>query len=93
MPSPSERATEIVKQRGEQYGSPTPIAATTAELWNAWLGVEGTDEVIHTIEPLDVEMMMALHKIARQRHRHQDDNLTDICGYINVYDKVRLEEE
>lgn len=89
---PSERATEVVKERGKTYGSPSPIAVTTSLLWNGWLYIDGTEEVIHPISPTDVEMMMALHKIARERHSHVDDNLTDICGYINVYDVVRLED-
>jgi len=34
-------------------------------------------------------MMMALHKVARERHAPQEDNLTDICGYINIYERTK----
>ena len=80
---PSERATQVVKERAaKQYGDPTPIATTAAYLWNNWLDTE----IIH---PSDVQMMMALHKVARERHAPQEDNLTDICGYINIYERVK----
>jgi hypothetical protein len=58
-------------------------------LWTAWL--EDEDGGISLITPADVQMMMALHKMARQKHRHQRDNLTDICGYVNIYEET-LEE-
>ena len=83
MPLPSERATTIVKgDRAKKYGDPTPIAQTAAELWEAWLG----DRVIRAT---DVQMMMALHKVARERHAPQEDNLTDICGYVNIYERTK----
>lgn len=79
---PSERATEIVKgDRAIRYGNPTPIAITASELWSDWLGVKVT--------PTDVQMMMALHKVAREKHAPQEDNLTDICGYVNIYERTK----
>jgi len=91
VPLPSERATEVVKgDRAKKYGDPTPIAITASELWNAWLSAGlGIDEVIRPVEPTDVQMMMALHKVARERHAPQEDNLTDICGYINIYERTK----
>ncbi len=87
MPLPSERATEIVKgDRAKKYGDPTPIAKTAAELWNVWLG---PPETLRHIEATDVQMMMALHKVARERHAPQEDNLTDICGYVNIYERTK----
>jgi len=41
------------------------------------------------ITPSDVQMMMALHKVARERHAPQEDNLTDICGYTNIYERTK----
>ena len=89
MPLPSERATEVVQNRQETYGHPGPIYDFVAEMWNLWLGVEGTEEVIRTIDSTDVAMMLALMKIGRQRMKKNDDNLTDVCGYMNVYEMVR----
>ena len=79
---PSERATAVVRGRAaKQYGDPRPIAITASELWSDWLGVK--------VRPTDVQMMMALHKIARERHAPQEDNLTDICGYVNIYERTK----
>ena len=79
---PSERATAVVKDRAaKQYGDPTPIATLAALLWSDWLGIR--------VRPIDVQMMMALHKVARERHAPQEDNLTDICGYINIYERTK----
>jgi Domain of unknown function (DUF6378) len=89
MASPSERATEVVKDRGTTYGDPTPIAETAAAFWNEWLRVIGTEEVIRPIDATDVQMMMALHKVARERHSELEDNLTDICGYVNIYERAK----
>ena len=80
---PSERATQIVKgDRRKKYGDPTPIAITAAQLWNVWLDT-------HQITATDVQMMMALHKVARERHAPQEDNTTDICGYVNIYERTK----
>ena len=80
---PSELATKIVKaDRAKKYGDPTPIAETAAALWNNWLGT-------HQITATDVQMMMALHKVARERHAPQEDNTTDICGYVNIYSRTK----
>jgi hypothetical protein len=84
---PSERATEIVKgSRRQVYGPPRPIAETAANLWTDWLTQE--DGSLGPITPEDVQMMMALHKVAREKHRTQPDNLTDICGYVNIYEET-----
>lgn len=84
---PSERATELVKgDRRATYGPPQPIAETAAALWNTWL--TRYDGGIRAITPGDVQMMMALHKVAREKHRTTVDNRTDICGYINIYEET-----
>lgn len=84
---PSERATELVTgDRRDMYGPPSPIAATAAALWTDWLTDE--DGGISCITPADVQMMMALHKVAREKHRQQADNRTDICGYVNIYEET-----
>ena len=86
---PSERATTVVKERGESYGHPGPIHADVAVLWNLWLGVEG-DEVIRPVDESDVAIMLMLLKVARQKWRANEDNLTDICGYADVHEMVRV---
>ncbi len=87
---PSERATEIVANRGVRYGHPRPIFETTASFWNEWLakdrGALFEDGMVRSINPEDVPVLMALHKIAREKYApspHQD-NLDDVVGFINT---------
>ena len=88
----SERATKVVKGRAaKQYGDPTPIAVTAAHLWNTWLSVDHT--MLGPITPADVEMMMALHKVAREKHAPGPQNTEDICGYVNIYETVKERTE
>lgn len=65
-------------QREQDYGSPEDNFATIAHLWTAYL----SKKLIHTIEPLDVAMMMALLKIARTCSGNVViDNFIDLAGY------------
>lgn len=87
---PSERATQIVKERGKTYGDPTPIAITTCALWNDWLelpGVTDPEGLIRAIDPrADYGIMLALHKLARHRHSpDHEDHVDDVAGYMNVH--------
>ena len=85
-PMPSERATTIViGDMRAMYGDPSPIAETARQLWSIWLLNDDTG-AIRELTRADVHMMLALHKVAREKHRHIKDNLTDICGYVNLYE-------
>lgn len=84
---PSERATALVRgDRRKAYGDPRPIAATAAIFWSEWL--MESDGSIREPNDADVQMMMALHKVAREKHRPREDNRTDICGYVNIYEET-----
>lgn len=86
---PSVRATKIVEQRQGQYGHPGDIYEDVAKMWNIWLRIEGTEEVIAPIQATDVAMMQALLKICRERSKHLEDNEDDVCGYMNVRRMIR----
>lgn len=79
---PSERATEIVAQRGETYGHPADVYAVSERMYSALAPhvrkrqIPGEETALHLI----------CHKIARELvGRHADDNLDDVCGYVNVW--------
>ena len=96
MPLPSERATEVVKARGESYGDPNVHYARVADFWNSYLSIAGVtdpDGVLRMIKPEDVAMMMVLFKVGRESHKLNEDNRTDICGWTNVYEAMLAGEE
>lgn len=62
--------------RRESYGSPRESFARIATLWSAYLG--------YAISSHDVAMLMILLKMARQKNKHKEDNLVDICGYASL---------
>lgn len=86
---PSDRATRVVQDRHDQYGPPEWIYASVARVWNIWLGIQDTEDVIRPIDTSDVAMMQLILKVFREQSRHHDDNLTDIAGYANVYHLIR----
>lgn len=82
MKTPSERATQVVKDRGKTRGDPTPIAIATAIMWGGYLG--------RAMSPEDVAMLNLLQKVAREKYGKSDpDNLTDIAGWADVYEMVK----
>lgn len=81
---PSERATEAVKQRHQQYGHPRDVYALASTMWSMIL------ECPVSIEQI-AQCMMAL-KFSREINKHHPDNLTDICGYTNVLEMVLSRE-
>lgn len=77
---PSERATEVVQKRQKTYGHPTPVHESAAAFWS---------EILNTsVKPEQVTLCLLALKLAREIHKPLPDNLTDICGYANVYEMV-----
>lgn len=68
----------ITGDRKDSYGDTTLV---TASLWSAYLKTE--------ITPAQVCLCMALLKIARESHKHKQDNLIDAAGYIALADKEK----
>lgn len=71
--------------RQKSYGSASQMCNHIAEMWNAYLGLHGRER----ITAQQVPYMMMLLKLARESHKHKEDNLVDMLGYIGVADKVR----
>jgi Domain of unknown function (DUF6378) len=81
MASPSERATQVVHDRGKSYGHPAPIYEKVAAIWS---------EILDTsVSPQQVALCMIALKLGRECVKPLEDNITDICGYANVYEMIR----
>ena len=63
----------VCGDREQDYGSPEDNFAVIAALWTAYTGTDVT--------PKDVDMMMALLKIARAKAGSKPDTYIDLAGY------------
>lgn len=80
--TPSEKGAEAVADREGKYGHPADIFKKTAIIWTGIL----EDKLKTPIEPHEVGLLMAGHKIAREAQNPDTvrDNLDDTCGYMNT---------
>lgn len=70
-------AYEVVNAaRQDDYGSPAASLTRIATMWTAYLE--------QPVNARDVAMLLALMKIAREAHRHKEDNLLDAAAYIGL---------
>jgi len=66
--------TLVTKDREDSHGKPEDTFSLIARLWSEYLD--------HQISEVDVAMLMALLKIARQRgNNSHTDNYIDLAGY------------
>lgn len=72
------KCSEILQERGEQYGDAHDLYKITARLWSGYLQ--------RPVTPGDVCLLMALMKIGRLAHGVEgdaaDDTFTDSINYI-----------
>src|SRR6187431_318778 len=67
----------VTGEREEQHGRPAETFTQVAVLWSDYLD--------HQISDVDVAMLLALLKIARQRgNPANSDNYIDGCGYLAI---------
>jgi hypothetical protein len=84
--SPCEQALHVVDgARADAYGSASQSLANIAHLWSVVMK--------RTVTIEQVALCMILLKVARENNKHQDDNLTDICGYTEILARARRECE
>lgn len=70
-------AEAAVRNRGENYGSPSENFARIAQLWTAYTNVDFAVE--------DVGVMMMLVKLGRlMENPHHQDSWVDIAGYSAI---------
>ena len=90
MSSVIDQAKHIIEGDREQtYGRPGKNLRKIAEQWSLYISQQSGISV--TLLEEDVCWMMALLKMARQMHRHKEDNLVDAIGYIALIEKVFLD--
>ena len=63
----------LLNDRVQDYGNPKESFERIANYWSVFLNKKLTSK--------DVAIMMILFKVAREQHRHKEDNILDICGY------------
>jgi len=68
------------KDRREQYGNPKDNLQVIADIYNAIRGDQLTPE--------DIAYVMIAVKLAREQHKHKEDNLIDLAGYAWVLNEV-----
>ena len=82
----AEKAIEVTKQRSDQYGHPRKVYASVSRLWSSYL------DLARPITPKDVALMMVLFKMGREMSKTGEDNLVDMHGYLDVYERILREE-
>lgn len=77
-------ASDVVMQRGENYGSPYDNFINIAKLWSAYTGRRFNVE--------EIGVMLMLLKVARSKHnQYHYDNWVDIAGYAAVTSEALYE--
>ena len=80
----------IMTDRQSDYGSPEDNFQRIANLWNAYLAPAGGD-MERPLAAVDVAMMMALLKVARQRgNPGHKDSYVDLAGYSACAGEIGL---
>lgn len=80
-----QTALRIIRgARAKSYGCAADDFSGVAQIWNGILG----PRLREPIRATDVPLMMVGLKLRRQGHRHKDDNLVDIHGYIALLSEI-----
>ena len=70
----------LANDRMVTYGDPLVMCNRIAEIWSGLLGF--------TVKTETVPLMLAGMKLAREAHRHQQDNLVDAAAYLRILDEI-----
>lgn len=82
-------ADKVVNQRQKSYDQPEDNFQRIADFWTAYAkGKEWEHEFISS----DVAAMMILLKVARQMWKHKPDNLIDLAGYAQCWERLEAHD-
>jgi hypothetical protein len=73
---------DITEERAADYGHPLDNWTRIAKMWSVILDIHVTPEQVGLCE--------IATKIARECHKHKQDNLTDIAGYAKASEMLRI---
>lgn len=73
-----------LSERENNYDHPKPNFERIAGYWNTFL----KDKLAQPITASDVAMLMVLMKVAREQHKHTQDNLVDMVGYTLCAERI-----
>lgn len=84
-----QEADKVVNQRQQAYDKPEDNFQRIADLWNGYARANQWPVVF---EPEDVAALMILTKMGRQIWKHKTDNLIDIAGYAQCWERLEAHE-
>lgn len=73
-------ASDIVEERGRDYGPPSENHSCTARMWSSYL--ERRYGWSPKLDAEDVCWLNVLQKISRQAHVRKRDNKVDVIGFV-----------
>jgi hypothetical protein len=82
---PSDAASKINRDRQQIYGDPTPNMEVLAALISPILGVEVSAEQAAMI----LVQVKVMREVCGGYDPEYNDNLEDVCGFVNVLYKVK----
>jgi hypothetical protein len=86
----SQRVTDLVRNRGSDYGNPAENHQLTADMWSVWLSRRLRQDIKLSAE--DVCMLNVLQKQSRLAFRTKDDSWFDVAGYTENVAMLRPEQ-
>lgn len=79
-----EEANKVVNERQTSYDGPEDNFRRIASLTSGYF----REKYGHEIDREDVAAWNILQKMARQMWQHKDDNLIDIAGYAQCWQRI-----
>lgn len=84
-----QEADKVVNQRQQAYDKPEDNFQRIADLWNGYARAKGWNI---EFKSQDIAALMILTKMGRQIWKHNTDNLVDIAGYAQCWERLEDHE-
>lgn len=91
----SQKAVELVNPtRQGDYGHPADdFTRSTGALSSLGFRFKKADGTYRDLKATDLPIIMACVKLSREVHKHKDDNIVDIHGYMNCLEMILAKEK